>query len=125
MNVREIKFRAWDTILEEMLSMQKIEQIGMSLFALCEGLKIVKLMQYAGVDDKKGIEIYEGDIVKKPHYSDGRRKINCEIKFVDGEFVIDCVDYDQSVRMATDVEVIGNIFENPELLEEPHYGEVK
>ncbi len=75
----------------------------------------VVVMQYTGHKDSHGKEMYEGDVVKDK----GNNKGNCfwnddssgfDIDFQIGELqsVADC---------ANDVEVIGNIYENPELLE--------
>lgn len=119
--MREAKYRAWDKetfALRDVLVIDWLNGLVDLLGGIVERkLDEVALMQYTGLSDKNGVEIYEGDIVKKPYYSDRRRKINGEIKFIDGEFVTDFVDYDQSLRMATDIEVIGNIFYNPELVD--------
>ena len=73
------------------------------------------LMQYTGLKDKNGLEIYEGDIVS--YFTDS----NSVIEWKNGGFIIKRVidgAYDLMQMRIADVEVIGNIWENLELLEE-------
>lgn len=102
-------------------------------------------MQFTGLLDKHGTEIYEGDIVKTPHYIIGKEPAyyeNHEVKFYKGVFGIgDPYKFtelsgtergvESSKRYISNfgevfdeyepmVEVIGNIYENPELLEARH-----
>ncbi|WP_052123236.1 YopX family protein [Heyndrickxia coagulans] len=88
------------------------------------------LMKYTGLHDNNGIEIYEGDIIV--FGIGGFMLTKYEVKMVNGCFVVecipDCVDdhvfgnchllYDIGFETRDIVEVIGNIYENPELLEE-------
>ena len=67
------------------------------------------LMQYTGLKDKNGVEIYEGDIVTL-----GEDYINFSIGFEDGAFCSSANGYDGDYK---EYEVIGNIHQNPELLE--------
>ncbi len=67
-------------------------------------------MQYTGLKDKNGKEIYEGDIARFREY-------NHHINFSDGGFYVG--DFDTLGSINTAVEIIGNIYENPELLKEP------
>ena len=90
------------------------------------------LMQYTGLKDINGVEIYEGDIVKtrkifiKPRHTDfteGEGKVifsDCSfyILQVDSEEVIVGNYSPHSENTVTQIEVIGNIYENPELLED-------
>lgn len=77
-------------------------------------LNEVELMQYTGLKDKNGVEIYEGDIVR--HATDeGVYKII----FEDGGFYVkNLFEYDFQTINEYPLEVIGNIYENPELLKE-------
>lgn len=79
------------------------------------------LMQYTGLKDKNGVEIYEGDMVEYKAYNIWHRD---EVKFTDGKFhgnlngVKEELQsrYDLGLIVTLGCEVIGNIYENPELL---------
>ena len=76
----------------------------------------VKLMQYTGVKDKNGKEIYEGDIIICKYGP----QIAMEVKWVDEGFrTLGKYDGDNYVGFVkNNAEVIGNIYENKNLLEE-------
>lgn len=61
--MREVKFRAWDEEYEMMLNMSSDGFWGIEKFFGALNDRCI-LMQYTGLRDKNGIEIYEGDIVK-------------------------------------------------------------
>lgn len=75
----------------------------------CYGDSDFVLMQFTGLKDKNGKEIYEKDILKhEAHWSDGSEQSIADMvsPFFCGDWSIE----------PTDCEVIGNIYENPELL---------
>ena len=139
---REIKFRAWDKDKEKMLSWKQIihntsNNLFGGLFELFRRLERFKALQFTGLKDKNGKEIYEGDIVNIAEISscacckikDREIGIVCfkEFTFYDGEYthtVIGyCVDYGDvdgdCKEINSDcyiIEVIGNIYENKKLL---------
>ena len=69
--------------------------------------------QFTGLYDKNGQEVYEGDIVR---YFKDELGI---VKFVAGSFIIDgntC--YESFLELGGKIAIVGNIYENPDLLEE-------
>lgn len=112
--MREIKFRAWDS------KFLKMEAFELGRFISPIKFADLILMQYTGLHDKNGKEIYEGDIVeqfKGSEYSCKRfvdwRQDHCGfwLCFKDRPHV-DLTEYREHL------EVIGNIYENPELIKE-------
>jgi uncharacterized phage protein (TIGR01671 family) len=111
--MREIKFRAWDKLLNEMT-------LHDSFFELQrwnrtpEELNSFELMQYTGLKDKNDVEIYEGDIVS----IDGTGE-SWEVIFSNGCFDILTASGKNQQRLKIAnfiVEIIGNIHQSPELL---------
>lgn len=112
---REIKFRVWDANNNEMINFYELSnnpKILMDALTSSELLSIFP-MQYTGLKDKDGKEIYEGDVLIY-----NQIKVVC--KYIEASFRIDYVNVGFNgglgIGSAQLLEVIGNIYENPELL---------
>lgn len=123
--MREIKFRAWDKKKKKKKKMREVTTLyldkaanrqpgaGFSDLIYWNSLKDYELMQFTGLKDKHGKEIYEGDIVRR-HWS-GDKAEDQAVVFTDGAFIWG------DGKGATGIDsswatVIGNIYENPELI---------
>ena len=119
--MREIKFRAWcklDNKMINTMSIQKMIHQKVNEFSIKQLKEDIIFMQYTGLNDKNGTEIYEDDVVLYLGYAKYR------IEFLNGSFVARkgtenienmepcCFDY------GLEVEVIGNIHQHKELLKD-------
>lgn len=69
------------------------------------------LGQYTGLTDRNGVKIFEGDILEAENGNRGY------VVFINGAFMKSCNSKDMPFLIASDVNaVIGNVFDNPELL---------
>ena len=117
--MREIKFRGWNGRV-----MAEVNMINLDIDTAYSGFSFYcsdfderfsfeerdVLMQYTGLKDKNGKEIYEGDILSKGNSS-------YKVEFFEGSFGIFMNHYGfKDLRYSFHFEVIGNIHENEELL---------
>ena len=129
--MREIKFRAWDK-KDELMYVEVHEGITFDDeshysfidFLNSRGYHEFEIMQYTGLKDKNGKEIYEGDVVRRSYVRTQKYVTkNNEIKEGNPVVqkyrpkVIKWSDGGFNIRNGEKIEVIGNIYENPELLE--------
>jgi len=115
--MREIKFRSWDKENKRMCRMYSLILPNTTGTESEERNKIY--MQYTGLKDKNDVEIFESDIVS--YYDDGGvAKIIGKVVFdrfgwsMEGQYHFNSWIADMEVD---DIQVIGNIWENPELLD--------
>lgn len=132
-------FRAWDKVNEEMLNVDIIdlflEEIRVlkddgTVFAM--KFRNIELMQSTGLKDKNGVEIYEGDILLNTASENQEDWKKWRVHYADDRFLIDYKQIPKDKRKRKNLEledlcednvwiygleVIGNIYENPELLE--------
>lgn len=135
--MREIKFRAYikkdynKELAGKILNVSSIHLkarkaiIGYSISRSNYGnhsfdFENIELMQYTGLHDKNGKEIYEGDIVKT--YISGRWLLG-KVIYEHSRFTIDVtnnkeLEYGRTGIIENFTEVIGNIYENKDLIED-------
>ena len=116
--MRETKFRAWDKLLGKMLPWDEIVAMNFAIKYLTQS-DTLELMQYTGLKDKNGKEIYNGDILCYGMWSDGKGKCLYKVFWNEEDARFDALDLRHNQEMTHvdtyEAEVIGNIYENPEL----------
>ena len=108
--MREIKFRAWDPYTKKMDYDCRDALSFWNGIAVPEGDHIP--LQFTGLKDKNGAEIYEGDILK---IGPQAYPVVWDDKGTHG-WKLDTPHFGIGASQSTFYEVIGNIYENPELL---------
>jgi hypothetical protein len=133
--MREIKFRAWKKSEKRMVGWDELNEFDAHtrstiLSDVLTGTYLEAVMQYTGLKDKNGKEIYEGDIVKRENMRFPDYRSIWRVQWREGSsgfalFVPATYEYPRGKRLMEKImigdtrnEIIGNIYENPELLKE-------
>jgi len=121
---RIIKFRAWGpknlivTNEDEMIYDIRLGTVFGQLNSFLEW-RALAFMQFTGLYDKNGVEIYESDIVRYCYFIEKGKKLytNKKVEYIEVEgsddMGTDMIGYNMDFTMG---EVIGNIYEHPNLL---------
>jgi uncharacterized phage protein (TIGR01671 family) len=127
--MRELKFRVWDVETKRFFKTDYNEHLSVAISVDGKTLyqnyvggdkeigKDVIIQQFTGLKDKNGVEIYEGDIVNVYSEEFENENFTGKVIFDEGSFLTWINKNDiRGVWSDDNIEVIGNIMENPELL---------
>lgn len=116
--MKEYKFRAWDRYHEVMIDWEQYKNELVSNDFIDHGKGPLVIMQWTGAEDINGKEIYEGDLVKV-----GVCNLECQIYYSNKmqAFMLKDLNpkYEDSINFMSqfnNYKIIGNIYENPELM---------
>ena len=118
--MREIIFKSWDKLNKDMFNVESINFQERRVYkntVSYRKFEDIDLMQYTGLKDKNGKEIYEGDIVT---LHNGKYKVIFNTE--EARFVLRDDEFEMNIPFTNNnnerMEVLGNVYENPELIKE-------
>ncbi|HEP4476132.1 TPA: hypothetical protein VCT14_000561 [Streptococcus pyogenes] len=124
------RFRAWDKEFKEMVRVDALlleEEVIKATYkngnVVKEDMKHYDLMQSTGLTDKSGKEIFEGDVLCDEGLEQEEGFVYVVVSYKDGMWICTQITNDDEGyggalnEFSDDYSVIGNIYENPELLE--------
>lgn len=121
---REIEFRAWSESYKAILEVDLLGKNKILSSRTWLDIKDIELMQYTGIKDKNGVKIFEGDVFIDEDGCIGVVRYSEQYAW----FIIEWYENSHSKEPIDDdalgninihnMEVIGNIYENKELLED-------
>ena len=130
---KEIKFRIWDKDSGYFIKVSDTNKHYLSLngdIIIIDEMGFIYEMdkenyiidRYTGLKDKNGKEIYEGDIIRLKHHIDKRINVVGKVIFLSEQASFGIIDdlgqeYPLFRNTTEQIEIIGNIYENLELLE--------
>lgn len=104
---RDIKFRAWDEVGKQWIYLDLVDLVTNQLERQgFSSMRVVNWCRWTGLLDKNGKEIFEGDIVRS-----NKGRTTRPVYWLEGQGLIGF-----NISSKFECEVIGNIYENPELL---------
>lgn len=117
---RQIKFRVWGCVTKNMLNYDEISHWSLKSLNVEMDYNINKLMQSTGLKDRDGVEIYEGDVLGSPGGFPVPARTIVKFDQKNGKFISTAItgSYIINAGAFREMAVVGNIYENPELLDD-------
>lgn len=122
--MRQIKFRGWHKKKRSWKGLwifrgghngeYDVSKNEIDILDLSKKWDGVILMQFTGLYDRKGKEIYEGDVVEWNSFENGKER--AEVIYSGYMFTLYHTPFNSLPNIALIGEIIGNIYENPELI---------